>query len=134
MERIVKTLGIMAVAAILFGDQQGLIGLAKQLGVEIITLKYNRDQETEADLTGLRLLHRAKVDPSGMIAFFARLAQSEKEKQRIELLSTHPMSAARAARLKAEVNALPKFLPEPFASDWEKVQASLKSSDAPPKL
>ena len=126
MERIVKTLGVMAVAAILFGDQQGLIGLAKQLGVEIITLKYNRDQETEADLTGLRLLHKARVDPAGMIAFFERLAQSDKEKQRIELLSTHPMSAARAARLKAELNALPKFLPEPFAFDWEKVQASFK--------
>jgi Zn-dependent protease with chaperone function len=126
MERIVKTLGVVAVAAILFGDQRGLIGLAQQLGIEIVTLKYNRDQETEADLTGLRLLHRAKVDPAGMIAFFERLAQSEKEKQRIELLSTHPMSVARAARLKAELNALPKFLPEPFTFDWEKVQALLK--------
>jgi predicted Zn-dependent protease len=131
MERIVKTLGVMAVAAIVFGDQQGLIGLAKQLGVEIITLKYNRDQETEADLTGLRLMHKAKVDPAGMIAFFERLAQSEKERERIELLSTHPMSTSRAERLKAELKTLPKFLPEPFAFDWDTVQASLKSS-APP--
>jgi len=134
LERIVNTLGIVAVAAIVFGDQQGLIGLAKQLGVEVLTLKYSRDQETEADLTGLRLLHRAKVDPAGLIAFFERLAQSEKEQGRIELLSTHPMSAARATRLKAEVAALPKFLPEPFAFEWETVQASLKSGAAPPKL
>jgi len=131
MERIVKTLGVMAIAAIVFGDQQGLIGLARQLGIEIITLKYNRDQETEADLTGLRLLHKAKVDPAGMIAFFERLAQSEKETQRVELLSTHPMSARRAGRLKAEMEALPKFLPESFAFEWEAVQASLKPS-APP--
>jgi predicted Zn-dependent protease len=133
MERIVKTLGVMAVAAIVFGDQQGLIGLAKQLGVEIITLKYNRDQETEADLTGLRLLHKAKVDPAGMIAFFERLAQSEKEKERVELLSTHPMSTARAERLKAELKTLPKFSPEPFAFDWEKVQGALKSDGGAPK-
>ena len=133
MERIVKTLGIVAVAAIVLGDQQGLIGLAKELGVEMITLKFNRDQETEADTTGLRLLHKAKVDPAGMIAFFERLAQSEKKQERVELLSTHPMSAARAARLKAELAALPKFLPEPFVFEWEKVQASIKSSDAPPK-
>jgi predicted Zn-dependent protease len=72
------------------------------------------------------------VDPAGMIAFFERLAQSEKETQRVELLSTHPMSARRAGQLKAELKALPKFLPEPFAFDWEKVQASIKSSDAPP--
>jgi Zn-dependent protease with chaperone function len=133
MERIVKTLGIMAVAAIVFGDQQGLIGLAKQLGIEIVALKYNRDQETEADLEGLRLLHRAKVDPAGMIAFFERLAQSEKDKQRVELLSTHPMSTSRAERLKAELKALPKFLPEPFAFDWVMVQASLKSAAPPDK-
>ncbi len=133
MERIVKTLGVMAVAAIIFGDQQGLIGLAKQLGVEIITLKYNRDQETEADLTGLRLLHKARVDPAGMIAFFERLAQSNEEKDRVELLSTHPMSAARAARIKAELATLPKFMPEPFAFDWEAVQVSLKPSVPPVK-
>jgi beta-barrel assembly-enhancing protease len=133
MERIVKTLGVMAVAAIVFGDQQGLIGLARQLGVEIITLKYNRDQETEADLTGLRLLHKAKVDPAGMIAFFERLAQSEKETQRVELLSTHPMSTSRAERLRAELKTLPKFTPEPFAFEWGTVQASLKAVDATPK-
>ena len=69
-----------------------------------------------------------------MIAFFERLAQSEKETHRVELLSTHPMSARRAGQLKAELKALPKFLPEPFAFEWEKVQASIKSSDAPPKL
>jgi len=115
------------------GDQQGLLGLAKELGVQMITLKFNRDQETEADTTGLRLLHKAKVDPAGMIVFFERLAQSEKDMQRVELLSTHPMSAARAARLKAELVALPKFLPEPFACDWNAIQASLKSGEPPPK-
>lgn len=133
MERIVKTLGVMAVAAIVLGDQQGLIGLARKLGVEIITLKYNRDQETEADLTGLRLLHKARVDPAGMIAFFERLAQSERETQRVELLSTHPMSARRAEQLKAELKALPKFLPELFTFDWEAVQASLKAAAPPAK-
>jgi len=64
-----------------------------------------------------------------MIAFFERLAQSEKEMQRVELLSTHPMSARRAGQLKAELKALPKFLPEPFAFEWEKVQASLQPGD-----
>jgi len=77
--------------------------------------------------------HPSKIDPAGMIAFFERLAKSEKEQQRIELLSTHPMSTARAERLKAELNALPKFLPEPFAFEWEAVQASLKAAPPPAK-
>ena len=123
LERIVKSLGIMTVAAIVFGNQQGLIGMMKQLGVELFTLKFGREQETEADLTGLQLLQRAKIDPSGMITFFERL--SEKDQGRMEWLSTHPMSAARAERLKAELAALPKKSSEPFTFDWKQVQASL---------
>jgi beta-barrel assembly-enhancing protease len=123
LERIVKNLGLLTVVAIVLGDQQGLIGMMKQLGVELLTLKFGREQETEADLTGLQLLQQAKIDPSGMIRFFERL--SEIDQGRMEWLSTHPMSTARAERLKAELAALPKRSTEPFTFDWKLVQASL---------
>ena len=125
LERIVKSVGLLTVVAIVLGNQQGLIGMMKQLGVELLTLKFGREQETEADLTGLQLLQRAKIDPSGMIRFFERL--SEKDEGRMEWLSTHPMSTARAERLKTERAALPKILPVPFTFDWKQVQASLGS-------
>ena len=123
LERMVKQVGLIAIVTIILGDQQGLAGLMKQLGVELLTLKFGRAQETEADVTGLRLLHRAKIDPSGMITFFQRLA--EKEDGRVEWLSTHPMSAGRAALLKIEMAALPKNTPEPFTFQWKTVQESL---------
>ena len=123
LERIVKSLGLLTVVTIVLGDQQGLVGMMKQLSVELLTLKFGREQETEADVTGLQLLQRAKIDPSGMIKFFERL--SEKDEGRMEWLSTHPMSTARAERLKAELAALPKKSPEPFTFDWKQVQASL---------
>jgi Zn-dependent protease with chaperone function len=123
LNRIVKQIGLMAIVTIILGDQQGLIGLMKQVGVELLTLKFGRAQETEADVTGLRLLHRAKIDPSGMITFFQRL--SEKEDGRVEWLSTHPMSAGRAALLKIEMAALPKNTLEPFSFQWKTVQESL---------
>ena len=72
-----------------------------------------------------RAFRRAKIDPSGMIKFFERL--SEKDEGRMEWLSTHPMSTARAERLKTELAALPKKSPEPFTFDWKHVQASLGS-------
>ena len=127
MERIVRTMGLAAVVSILVGDQQGLIGLARQLGMELATLKFGREQETEADVTGIRLLHDARIAPDGMIRFFERL--SEKDKERVELFSTHPMSAARAERLKAELAALPKQTPEPFTFEWKSVQDSLGTSE-----
>lgn len=123
LNRMVKQIGLMAIVTIILGDQQGLIGLMQQVGVELLTLKFGRTQETEADVTGLRLLHRARIDPSGMITFFQRL--SEKEDGRVEWLSSHPMSAGRAALLKIEIAALPKNTPEPFSFQWKTVQESL---------
>lgn len=123
LERIVKQLGFIAVASIIFGNQQGLGQMMKQLGVELMTLKFGRAQETEADLTGLQLLHRAKIDPSGMITFFERLA--EKDEGRVELLSTHPMSGSRAERLRAELAAMPTVIPEPFGFEWGKIRTAL---------
>ncbi|WP_455242033.1 M48 family metallopeptidase [Petrachloros mirabilis] len=123
LERIVKQIGLVAVLTILLGDPQGLAGLMKQLGVELLTLKFGRAQETEADLLGVQLVHRAKIDPSGMIRFFERLAQQDKD--RVEILSTHPMSDDRAERLKAEVATLSKNQPEPFKFDWTAVRRSL---------
>jgi predicted Zn-dependent protease len=122
LERIVKQLGVVAVIGIILGDQQGLAGVMKQVGVELLSLKFGRAQETEADVTGLQLLHRARIDPAGMITFFQRM--SEQEQGRVEWLSTHPMSAARAERLKKEMALLPKTMPEPFTFQWETVQAS----------
>ncbi|ULA66613.1 MAG: Putative Peptidase, family M48 [Nitrospira sp.] len=123
MERMVKMLGLAAVVGILLGDQQGLTGLAKQVGMELVTLKFGRAQETEADVTGIRLLSDARIAPDGMIRFFERL--SEKDKARVEVFSTHPMSAGRAERLKAELAALPKRTPEPFTFQWKTIQDSL---------
>jgi hypothetical protein len=54
---------------------------------ELFTVKLSREQETDAD--------PGKIDPSGMITC-------------LERLSTHPMSAARAKQLKADLAALPK--------------------------
>lgn len=125
LERIVKQLGFVAVVSIVLGNQQGLGGIMKQLGVELMTLKFGRAQETEADLTGLELLYRAKINPEGMITFFQRLA--EKDEGRVEWLSTHPMSSARADRLKAQLAEMPKQTFEPFTFDWTKVRASLNA-------
>ena len=127
LERMVKMLGLAAVVGIVLGDQQGLTGLAKQVGMELVTLKFGRAQETEADVTGIRLLSDARIAPDGMIRFFERL--SEKDKERVEVFSTHPMSAARAALLKAELAALPKRSPEPFTFQWKTIQDSLGASE-----
>jgi predicted Zn-dependent protease len=98
--------------------------------MDLVTLKFGREQQTEADVTGMRLLSDARIAPDGMIRFFERL--SEKDKARVELFSTHPMSAGRAERLKAELAALPKRTAEPFTFQWKTIQDSLGSSGPKP--
>lgn len=124
MSRLVKNVGVLAVVTILVGDQQGGVGLAKRLGVDLLTLKFGREQETEADVEGLRLLYRAKIPTDGMIRFFEQL--SENDKLQVELLSTHPMSSARAERLKLEAVALGKQEAVPFTFAWAAVQETIQ--------
>jgi predicted Zn-dependent protease len=123
LNRIIKNLGLVTVVAIIVGDPRGFGGLVKQVGLDLLTLKFGRAQETEADVQGLQLLQRAKIDPSGMIRFFERLA--EKDQGRMEWLSTHPMSAARADLLKIELATLTKQSFEPFSFEWSTIRASL---------
>lgn len=126
MERMVKNLGLVAVVTIFTGNQQGLAALARRMGVELIALKFGREQELEADLSGVALLHRARIKPDGMVGFFQRL--SERDAPRIELLSTHPMSAGRAERARRAIERLDSGRSEPFSFDWTLVQRSLELS------
>lgn len=122
--RVVRTIGLVAVVTILTGNQQGWAGLIQELGLELATLKFGREQETEADVEGLRLLSRAHIAPEGMVTFFERLAQQDGKQ--IEILSSHPVSEGRAARLKEEIARLPHQTTEPLPIDWAGVRAALK--------
>lgn len=123
VESMVQSVGVMALVMVLLGNQQGLVGALERLGIQLTTMKFSREKETEADLHALHLLYQAKISPAGMILFFERVAKTEGIP--VALLSTHPMSAERAARLKKEEHALPSYTPVSFALDWPAIQSSL---------
>ena len=123
MESMVQSVGLMMMVMVVLGNQQGAIGALERLGIQITTLTFSREKETAADLHGLHLLNEARISPAGMIAFFERLAKNEGTP--IPLLSTHPMSAERAARLNREASSSPMTSPTPFDVDWAGVKASL---------
>jgi len=121
---LVRTMGWRAAIAILFGDTGPLSGVG-ELASRLGSLKFSRDQETEADLGGLALLRRARIDPRGMIAFFDTLAKEERGP--VAFLSTHPVSTERAARLRAEVEQSGAWPTDPFPDAWTDVKASLET-------
>ncbi len=114
---LVRSLGWSATIKILFGSSGPLSGvgeLASQLG----SLRFGREQETAADVEGLKALQRAKIDPQGMVVFFEKLARKESG---IALLSTHPMSVDRAERLRAEIAQAGPWPIEPLPIVWTDV-------------
>jgi predicted Zn-dependent protease len=85
---------------ILGGKSRGLADVAG-IGLGLLSLRYSRENEYEADDMGRRLSYAAGYDPRGMVDFFGRLqAKYEKKKpSSLEVMfQTHPTSDKRAAR------------------------------------
>lgn len=109
---IIGLLGQVLTGAVL-GDSAigGLLQRGIGTGAQLLTLRYSRAQEYEADDLGIRYLAGAGYDPvaaSTMLAALARQtaldAQSQGRDNRIlpEWASTHPDPAGRVARARRE--------------------------------
>ena len=68
----------------------------------LVSLKYSRDDEYEADRRGMSYAHFAKYDPNGMIRFFGKLQRLEKREggNGPEWLLNHPVTRARIDKAK----------------------------------
>ncbi len=96
-ERMSLHLGVDTARQLLLGDQAAesadmVMGL-------VLTLPHGRNQETDADRTGLLLMARAGYDPREAVDFWGRMSQLGGDKPP-ELLSTHPSDATRMATLE----------------------------------
>ena len=70
------------------------------VGTRAVLTAYTRDQEREADRSGLRYAYDAGFDPEGALRLFALLAKANSASP-IPFLSTHPVSEERIADLAA---------------------------------
>jgi Zn-dependent protease with chaperone function len=104
-ERIAKSQGTgiaLSLGAQLLG--LGHIGdLAANVGTQLLTLKFSRSDEVEADLVGLELAARAGYDPEASITLWQKMAGAQDKQGSPAWLSTHPSGADRIARLRENV-------------------------------
>lgn len=107
----------------LLGDSGGLLGaigggLKQYSGAvaQILTLKYSRGQEEEADDYGIRYLSRAGYDPTALSSMLTSLALQTAVDSRVsgqtggaipEWASTHPEPAKRVVRAATKAKAYP---------------------------
>ncbi len=81
-------------------------GLARG-GANLLTLKFSRGDESEADLVGMELAARAGYDPRAGVALWQKMSAASKGAPP-QWLSTHPSGQSRIADIEKN---LPKVIP-----------------------
>lgn len=77
------------------------------MGSQLLTLKFSRDDETEADIVGMDLAARAGYDPAAGIALWQKMMAAAKRAPP-QFISTHPAGQTRIKDIQAK---LPKVQP-----------------------
>jgi Zn-dependent protease with chaperone function len=104
-ERIAKSQGtgaLLSLGAQLFGLGQ-LGDVAANVGTQLLTLKFSRDDEIEADLVGLEMGARAGFNPSAAVSLWDKMGRASGNGGNIGFLSTHPSGADRTRRLQENI-------------------------------
>ena len=94
-----------ALIASIFGLDPGVTDMAAQVGGQLMSLRFSRDDEREADLIGLDIAARAGFDPRAGVAVWEKMATLSKRAPP-QFLSTHPGGADRIERINAHMNLL----------------------------
>ena len=103
--RIAKSQGTGAAFSIL-GSLLGLGQLgdvAASIGTQLLTLRFSREDEIDADLVGLELAARAGFNPDASISLWEKMGQIKGSAGGPGFLSTHPSGPDRIKRLQENV-------------------------------
>jgi predicted Zn-dependent protease len=98
-------LGASALSAVL-----GLGNLGNQvlgMGSQLLTLKFSREDESEADIVGMELAARAGYDPAAGVSLWQKMMNASRGEP-LAFMSTHPSSDTRIRDIQAR---LPRVQP-----------------------
>ena len=77
------------------------------MGTELLTLRFSREDETDADLVGLELAARAGFNPQAAVSLWEKMGQASGGAGNgggaLSFLSTHPSGPQRIGQLQANV-------------------------------
>jgi predicted Zn-dependent protease len=114
---IISNAGAWLVFQAVIGDAGGVLGTMASAAPFLLTQKYSRDSEADADEQGFKLLDRAHINAQGMVTFFGRIKEEEtaarkKAQEQLgdrsadvltdvpEFLRTHPLTDKRIEHIK----------------------------------
>jgi Zn-dependent protease with chaperone function len=103
--RIAKSQGtgtLLSLGAQLLGLGE-LGNVAANVGTELLTLRFSRDDESDADLVGLELAARGGYNPQAAVSLWQKMAQAGGGASGPSFLSTHPSGPQRIQELQSNV-------------------------------
>ena len=103
---VLATIGSALASAYFKVDPNLTDAVAKQ-GANLLTLKFSREDETEADLVGMELAARAAYDPRSGVTLWQKMSAANKNAPP-QWLSTHPSGSTRIKEIETN---LPKVMP-----------------------
>ena len=77
--------------------------LAANLGGQLLSLKFSRGDESDADLVGLELAARAGFDPQAAVTLWRKMGEATGNQGGLDFLSTHPSGPDRIRELQDNV-------------------------------
>jgi predicted Zn-dependent protease len=101
MGKNAATTGLIELGAALFGLGSGGRQLAG-LGGQLLSLRFSRDDESEADKVGLDLAARAGYDPRAGVTLWQKMGQASKGAPP-QWLSTHPAGTSRIQEIQSNL-------------------------------
>ncbi|HSV36774.1 MAG TPA: M48 family metallopeptidase [Ramlibacter sp.] len=103
--RIAKSQGtstLLSIGAQLLGLGQ-LGDVAASIGTQLLTLRFSREDETDADLVGLELAARAAFRPEASVSLWEKMGRAKEGSGGPGFLSTHPSGPDRIRQLRENV-------------------------------
>ena len=103
--RIAKSQGtgtLLSLGAQLLGLGE-LGNVAANVGTQLLTLRFSRDDETDADLVGLEVAARGGYNPQAAVSLWQKMAQAGGGASGPSFLSTHPSGPQRIQELQSNV-------------------------------
>lgn len=140
VRNIMGTAGVYLTINAMLGDMTGLLAVMADAAPFLINQSYSRGFESDADAEGLALLHRAAINPEGLVTFFEKLRALEQEKMEamageensdamettLSFLSTHPATEDRIENLRQRIDALPHQRERDLQTEFEALQERVK--------
>jgi predicted Zn-dependent protease len=116
-----------------YGLYEGL-----NLAIPIGYLKFNRDNEREADFLGLQYMYKAGYDPNAFVAFFEKIEAEERHHPGSipKVFSTHPPTPERIQKAQEEIATILPARDEYIVttSEFDLVKARLRRIENRNKL